>query len=284
MDIRPDGTYCDLTFGGGGHSRHILSKLGEGGRLFSFDQDRDTLANAPDDERFNYVESNFRFLRGALRLRGVEQVDGILADLGVSSHHFDATERGFSFRGEAPLDMRMNQRGGRTAADIVNRYDADTLGRILKEYGELDTTWKIASCIVRAREQAEIKTTAQLVEAVRPCTPKRDESKFLTKLFQALRIEVNGEMEALKMALEQSLKVLRPGGRLVVISYHSLEDRLVKNFMRSGNFAGKVEQDFYGRAQTPFEVITRKAVVPSAEEVERNSRSRSAKLRAATKL
>ena len=284
MDIRPDGTYCDLTFGGGGHSRHILSKLGEGGRLFSFDQDRDTLANAPDDERFNYVESNFRFLRGALRLRGVEQVDGILADLGVSSHHFDATERGFSFRGEAPLDMRMNQRGGRTAADIVNRYDADSLGRILKEYGELDTTWKIASCIVRAREQAEIKTTAQLVEAVKPCTPKRDESKFLTKLFQALRIEVNGEMEALKMALEQSLKVLKPGGRLVVISYHSLEDRLVKNFMRSGNFAGKVEQDFYGRAQTPFEITTRKAVVPTPEEVARNPRSRSAKLRAATKL
>ena len=284
MDIRPEGTYCDLTFGGGGHSRHILSKLGEGGRLFSFDQDRDTLANAPDDERFNYVESNFRFLRGALRLRGVEQVDGILADLGVSSHHFDATERGFSFRGEAPLDMRMNQRGGRTAADIVNRYDADSLARILKEYGELDTTWKIASCIVRAREQAEIKTTAQLVEAVKPCTPKRDESKFLTKLFQALRIEVNGEMEALKMALEQSLKVLKPGGRLVVISYHSLEDRLVKNFMRSGNFAGKVEQDFYGRAQTPFEITTRKAVVPSAEEVARNPRSRSAKMRAATKL
>ena len=284
MDIRPDGTYCDLTFGGGGHSRHILSKLGEGGRLFSFDQDRDTLANAPDDERFNYVESNFRFLRGALRLRGVEQVDAILADLGVSSHHFDATERGFSFRGEAPLDMRMNQRGGRTAADIVNRYDAESLGRIFKEYGELDTTWKIASCIVRAREQAEITTTAQLVEAVKPCTPKRDESKFLTKLFQALRIEVNGEMEALKMALEQSLKVLKPGGRLVVISYHSLEDRLVKNFMRSGNFAGKVEQDFYGRAQTPFEVVTRKAVVPTAEEVARNPRSRSAKMRAAIKL
>jgi 16S rRNA (cytosine1402-N4)-methyltransferase len=284
MAIHPDGTYCDLTFGGGGHSRHILSQLGEKGQLYSFDQDRDTLANAPDDERFNYVESNFRFLRGALRLRGVEQVDGILADLGVSSHHFDATERGFSFRGEAPLDMRMNQRGGRTAADIVNRYDADSLARILKEYGELDTTWKIASCIVRAREQAEIKTTAQLVEAVKPCTPKRDESKFLTKLFQALRIEVNGEMEALKMALEQSLKVLKPGGRLVVISYHSLEDRLVKNFMRSGNFAGKVEQDFYGRAQTPFEITTRKAVVPSAEEVARNPRSRSAKMRAATKL
>ena len=284
MNIRPDGTYCDLTFGGGGHSRHILSFLGEGGRLFSFDQDRDTLANAPDDEHFNYVESNFRFLRGALRLRGVTEVDGILADLGVSSHHFDATERGFSFRGEAPLDMRMNQRGGRTAADIVNGYDADSLARVLKEYGELDTTWKIASCIVRAREQQPILTTAQLVEAVKPCTPKRDESKFLTKLFQALRIEVNGEREALKMALEQSLKVLKPGGRLVVISYHSLEDRLVKNFMRSGNFEGKVESDFFGRAQTPFEIVTRKVVVPSAEEVERNPRSRSAKLRAAAKL
>lgn len=284
MQITPDGTYCDLTFGGGGHSRHILSKLGEGGRLFSFDQDRDTLKNAPDDARFNYVESNFRFLRGALRLRGVEQVDAILADLGVSSHHFDAVERGFSFRGDAPLDMRMNQRGGRTAADVVNSYSAEELGRILKEYGELDTTWKIASCIVRARDEQPITTTAQLVEAVKPCTPKRDESKFLTKLFQALRIEVNGEMEALKMALEQSLKVLRPGGRLVVISYHSLEDRLVKNFMRSGNFEGKIKQDFFGRVETPFEVVTRKAVVPSAVEVERNPRSRSAKMRAAIKL
>ena len=284
LDIKPDGTYCDLTFGGGGHSRHILSKLGPEGRLYSFDQDRDTLSNAPQDERFNYVESNFRFLRGAMRLRGVTEVDGILADLGVSSHHFDATHRGFSFRGEAPLDMRMNQRGGRTAADVVNSYDADSLARILKEYGELDTTWKIASCIVRAREQQPITTTAQLVEAVRPCTPKRDESKFLTKLFQALRIEVNGEMEALKMALEQSLKLLKPGGRLVVISYHSLEDRLVKNFMHSGNFEGKVEQDFFGRITTPFELISRKAIAPSADEVARNSRSRSAKMRAATKL
>ena len=283
LDIRPDGTYCDLTFGGGGHSRHILSKLGEGGSLYSFDQDRDTLQNAPDDERFHYVESNFRFLRSALRLRGVAKVDGILADLGVSSHHFDEVGRGFSFRGEGPLDMRMNQRGGRTAADVVNSYDADTLARVLKEYGELDTTWKIASCIVRAREQAPILTTAQLVEAVKPCTPKRDESKFLTKLFQALRIEVNGEMEALKMALEQSLKVLSPGGRLVVISYHSLEDRLVKNFMRSGNFEGKVEQDFFGRQQTPFDVVSRKAIVPTPEEVERNPRSRSAKMRVAIK-
>ncbi len=283
MAIRPDGTYCDLTFGGGGHSRHILSKIGEKGQLYSFDQDRDTLQNAPDDERFHYVESNFRFLRGALRLRGVTEVDGILADLGVSSHHFDELGRGFSFRGDAPLDMRMNQRGGRTAADVVNSYDAEQLGRILREYGELDTTWKIASCIVREREKAPITTTAQLVDAVAPCTPKRDEKKFLTKLFQALRIEVNGEMEALKMALEQSLKVLRPGGRLVVISYHSLEDRLVKNFMRSGNFDGKVEQDFFGRATAPFEVITRKAIVPSAEEVERNPRSRSAKMRVAEK-
>ena len=284
MDIKEDGTYCDLTFGGGGHSRHILSKLGDKGRLFSFDQDRDTLKNAPQDERFNYVESNFRFLRGALRLRGVEYVDAILADLGVSSHHFDAIERGFSFRGDAPLDMRMNQRGGRTAADIVNSYSVEDLGRIFKEYGELDTTWKIASCLVRSRELQPILTTSQLVEAVKPCTPKRDESKFLTKLFQALRIEVNGEMEALKMALEQSLKVLRPGGRLVVISYHSLEDRLVKNCMRRGSFEGKVKQDFFGRVETPFEVVTRKAIIPSAQEIERNSRSRSAKLRAAIKL
>ena len=283
LDIQPSGTYCDLTFGGGGHSRHILSKLGAEGSLYSFDQDRDTLLNAPDDERFNYVESNFRFLRSALRLRGVDKVDGILADLGVSSHHFDEVGRGFSFRGEGPLDMRMNQRGGRTAADVVNTYDADSLARVLKEYGELDTTWKIASCIERAREKEPITTTAQLVEAVRPCTPKRDESKFLTKLFQALRIEVNGEMEALKMALEQSLKVLRPGGRLVVISYHSLEDRLVKNFMRSGNFEGKIEQDFFGRQQTPFDVVSRKAIVPSQEEVERNPRSRSAKMRVAIK-
>ena len=284
LDIKPDGVYADLTFGGGGHSRHILSKLGAEGRLYSFDQDRDTLANAPDDDRFHYVASNFRFLRGALRWRGVEAVDGILADLGVSSHHFDELERGFSFRGSAPLDMRMNQRGRLTAADVVNDYSADDLTRIFRDWGELDTPWKIASCLERARAAKPIVTTADLVEAVRPCTPKKDESKFLTKLFQALRIEVNGEMEALKMALEQSLKVLKPGGRLVVISYHSLEDRLVKNFLRSGNFEGKVEKDFFGRAEAPFELVTRKAVTPTPEELERNPRSRSAKLRAATKL
>ena len=284
LDLQPGGTYADLTFGGGGHSRRILRALGPEGRLYAFDQDRDTRANCPDDPRFHYVESNFRFLRGALRYRGVTAVDGILADLGVSSHHFDERERGFSFRGEAPLDMRMNQRGSLTAADIVNRYEAERLTRILGDWGELETPWKIAACIIRAREAEPIRTTAQLVAAVAPCTPRRDEAKFLTRLFQALRIEVNGEMEALGMALEQSLKVLRPGGRLVVISYHSLEDRMVKNFLRSGNLAGRIEKDFYGQVHAPFEVLTRKALTPSAEELERNPRSRSAKLRAAVKL
>ena len=284
LDIKEDGIYADLTFGGGGHSRRILESLGENGRLYSFDQDSDTKANAPDDSRFNYVESNFRFLRSALRLRGVTEIDGILADLGVSSHHFDALPRGFSFRGEAPLDMRMNQRGGETAADVVNNRTEEQLATILSQYGELDTTWKIAACIARARAVKPITTTAELVAAVAPCTPKKDESKFLTKLFQALRIEVNGEMEALKMALEQSLKVLKPGGRLVVISYHSLEDRIVKNFIRSGNTDGKIEKDFFGRSTTPWTIVTRKAVVPSDKEIAENPRSRSAKMSAAEKL
>ena len=284
LDIKEDGVYADLTFGGGGHSRRILESLGEKGRLYSFDQDSDTKANAPEDSRFNYVESNFRFLRSALRLRGVTEVDGILADLGVSSHHFDALPRGFSFRGEAPLDMRMNQRGGETAADVVNNRTEEQLATILSQYGELDTTWKIAACIARARAIKPITTTAELVAAVAPCTPKKDESKFLTKLFQALRSEVNGEMEALKMALEQSLKVLKPGGRLVVISYHSLEDRIVKNFIRSGNTDGKIEKDFFGRSTTPWSIVTRKAVVPSDKEIAENPRSRSAKMRAAEKL
>ena len=284
LDIKEDGIYADLTFGGGGHSRRILESLGKNGRLYSFDQDSDTKANAPDDSRFNYVESNFRFLRSALRLRGVTEIDGILADLGVSSHHFAALPRGFSFRGEAPLDMRMNQRGGETAADVVNNRTEEQLATILSQYGELDTTWKIAACIARARAVKPITTTAELVAAVAPCTPKKDESKFLTKLFQALRIEVNGEMEALKMALEQSLKVLKPGGRLVVISYHSLEDRIVKNFIRSGNTEGKIEKDFFGRSTTPWTIITRKAVVPSDKEIAENPRSRSAKMRAAEKL
>lgn len=284
LDIKPNGTYVDLTMGGGGHTREILRHLGSEGRLFSLDQDPDAEANAPDDERFGFVASNFRFVRGALRHRGVEGVDGILADLGVSSHHFDAKHRGFSFRGDAPLDMRMNTRAKRTAADIINSYTKEELSRIFSEYGELDTTWKIANCIVRAREQQPITTTAELVEAVKPCTPAKEEAKFLTKLFQALRIELNGEIEALKMALEQSLKLLNPEGRLVVMSYHSLEDRLVKNFMRSGNCEGKIEKDFFGRAATPFKLITRKAIVPSDREIEINPRSRSARLRIAERV
>ena len=284
LNIKPNGIYIDLTMGGGGHTGEILRRLGPEGRLFSLDQDPEAEANAPSDERFTFVASNFRFVRGNMRLRGVEQVDGILADLGVSSHHFDAKHRGFSFRGEAPLDMRMNTRAKLTAADIVNTYTNDALSKIFSEYGELDTTWKIANCIERARRIEPITTTAALVEAVKPCTPPKDEAKFLTKLFQALRIEVNAEMEALKMALEQSLKLLKPGGRLVVISYHSLEDRIVKNFMRSGNTEGVIEKDFYGRSTSPLRVITRKAIIPTNEEVERNPRSRSAKLRVAEKM
>ncbi len=284
LAIEPNGIYVDLTMGGGGHTREILANLGEGGHLYSLDQDPDAEANAPQDERHTFVASNFRFVRGALRLKGVEQVDGILADLGVSSHHFDAKHRGFSFRGDAPLDMRMNTREGRTAADIVNTYTNDALANIFSEYGELDTTWKIANCIERARNEKPITTTAELVEAVKPCTPPKDEAKFLTKLFQALRIELNGEMEALKMAMEQSLKLLKPGGRLVVMSYHSLEDRIVKNFMRSGNTEGVIEKDFFGRSTTPFKVITRKAIVPTNEEIEINPRSRSAKLRVAERI
>lgn len=284
LNIKPNGIYVDLTMGGGGHTREILKHLGPEGHLYSLDQDPDAEANAPDDPRHTFVASNFRFVRGALRLRGVKKVDGILADLGVSSHHFDAKHRGFSFRGEALLDMRMNTRGGRTAADIVNTYTNEALSKIFAEYGELDTTWKIANCIERARAEKPITTTAELVEAVKPCTPPKDEAKFLTKLFQALRIELNGEIEALKMALEQSLKLLNPEGRLVVMSYHSLEDRLVKNFMRSGNTDGIIEKDFFGRATTPFKVITRKAIAPSDEEIQTNPRSRSAKLRVAERI
>ena len=284
LDIKPNGIYVDLTMGGGGHTREILKHLGAEGHLYSLDQDPDAEANAPQDERHTFVASNFRFVRGALRLRGVERVDGILADLGVSSHHFDTKHRGFSFRGEALLDMRMNTRGGRTAADIVNTYSNEALAKIFTEYGELDTTWKIANCIERARAEKPITTTAELVEAVKPCTPPKDEAKFLTKLFQALRIELNGEIEALKMALEQSLKLLNPEGRLVVMSYHSLEDRIVKNFMRSGNSEGVIEKDFFGRTQTPLKVITRKAIVPSDEEIATNPRSRSAKLRVAERV
>ena len=284
LNIRPDGMYVDLTFGGGGHSRGILERLSAKGRLLGFDQDSDARRNVPDDARFTFIESNFRFMRGQLRLHGYEQVDGVLADLGVSSHHFDTRQRGFSFRFDAPLDMRMNQRAALTAADVVNKYDHAALTRILRDYGELDAPHRAAACIVRSREQHPLRTIDELVACVAPVTPRGTESKFLSKLFQALRIEVNGEMEALRMMLEQSERVLRPGGRLVVIAYHSLEDRTVKNFMRSGRFDGLPEKDFYGRVRSCWQVLTRKALTPSAGEVERNPRSRSAKLRAAVRL
>jgi 16S rRNA (cytosine1402-N4)-methyltransferase len=279
-----DGAYIDLTFGGGGHSREILSRLGSRGRLVAFDQDGDAAVNAPEGEkRLTFVAGNFRFMRGQLRMLGLERVDGVLADLGVSSHHFDTAERGFSFRFDGALDMRMNRRGALTAAKVVNGYAEGDLTRIFRDYGELNGSRRIAACIERARAVEPVETVGRLVEAVRSCMPAREEHKFLSKLFQALRIEVNGEMEALKMALEQSLRVLKPGGRLVVIAYHSLEDRLVKNFMRSGNFEGRVESDFYGVRRAPFGELS-KAVAPGVEEIERNPRSRSAKLRSATKL
>jgi 16S rRNA (cytosine1402-N4)-methyltransferase len=233
--------------------------------------------------KFQFIEGNFKFMRGLLRERGVTALDGVLADLGVSSHHFDSAERGFTFRTAAPLDMRMNRNSKLTAADVVNNYEPARLITILRDYGELDGPHKIAGRIAEARKNSPILTTDELIESVRPLIPRADENRWLSKLFQALRIEVNGEMEALKMALEQSLKMLKPGGRLVVISYHSLEDRLVKNFFRAGNFDGTAEKDFYGRTQTPFEIVTKKAVVPTPAEIERNPRSRSAKLRAATK-
>ncbi len=287
LDIQPDGVYADLTFGGGGHSRAILERLSPKGRLYGFDQDADAKRNyEPTDtiHNFHFVEGNFRFMRGLLRDRGVTQVDGVLADLGVSSHHFDAAERGFSFRADAPLDMRMNRGSKLTAAEVVNSYEPARLIAVFRDYGELDGAHRIAGRIVEARRGGRIGTTGELVEVVRPLVPRSDENRWLSKLFQALRIEVNGEMEALKMALEQSLKVLKPGGRLVVISYHSLEDRLVKNFMRAGNFEGRAEKDFYGRTNVPFEVITRKAVVPTEAEIVANPRSRSAKLRCAEKI
>lgn len=284
LAINPDGTYVDVTFGGGGHSREILSRLGKKGRLFAFDQDRDALANAPDDKRFTLINNNFRFMRGCLRAAGVDSVDGILADLGVSSHHFDTAERGFSFRFDAPLDMRMNQTAHFSAANIVNEYDAQQLATIFGRYGELDKCFRIANSIERARTVKKIETIDELLAAVESCTPRGAESKFRAKLFQALRIEVNGEMQALEMLLEQSLKMLRTGGRLSVITYHSLEDRLVKNYMKSGNFEGKIDKDFFGKTTTPFEIVTRKAIEPTEAEQQQNSRSRSARLRAAEKI
>lgn len=281
LEIDPEGIYVDLTFGGGGHSRGILSQLGENGILFSFDQDLDVLPNIPDDERMVFVRSNFKYMRGALRTYRVDTVDGIFADLGVSSHHFDASERGFSFRFDAPLDMRMNREAQFTAMNVVNEYEHGELLKVIRDYGEMQMPHKIASAIERARP---LNTTFELCEAVRSLTLPHEESKFFAKLFQAIRIEVNGELEALKMMLEQGSKMLKQGGVFSIITYHSLEDRLVKNFFKAGNFEGVVQTDFYGRAQVPLKPVSSKVIIPSDEEIEHNSRARSAKLRVATKL
>lgn len=281
LHIRPEGRYVDVTFGGGGHSRAILEALGEDGRLYAFDQDADALSNRIEDSRFELIHENFKYLRSFLRLKGVRTVDGILADLGVSSHQFDVAARGFSTRLDGALDLRMDQRGGFTAAEVVNGYEEPELRKVLSLYGELPNAAAMARAICVARVQRSISTTFELREAVQRHLPHGQENKYLAMLFQALRIEVNGELEALRMMLEQTVGLLNPGGRLVVISYHSLEDRLVKNFMKSGNFEGVVEKDFYGNPQTPFVRVVSKAVVPSAVEVAGNNRARSAKLRIA---
>lgn len=285
LDIRPGGTYVDVTFGGGGHSREILQRLGPDGRLYSFDQDADAEQNVPEgDERFTFVRSNFRYLTNWMRYYGVDKIDGLIADLGVSSHHFDAEERGFSFRFDAPLDMRMNGRAGMTAADVVNRYDEEALANVFYLYGELKNSRRLASAIVKARGAGNIATIDDLLAIVKPQMPREREKKDLARVFQALRIEVNHEMDALREMLEAALGVLRPGGRLVVLTYHSLEDRMVKNFVRAGRVDGKVEQDFYGRKLTPWKAVNNKVIVPDGHEQEENPRSRSAKLRIAEKL
>ena len=284
LNINPKGIYVDVTFGGGGHSRAIIEKLGDKGRLFSLDQDIDAWANRLNDSRFTFVHSNFSFLKNFLRYYGVDEVDGILADLGVSFHHFDDSERGFSFRHDSRLDMRMNRDSKIDAASIVNSYDEEQLASVLYLYGELKQSRRMASAIVKARNAGEITTTGRLVEVVSPFIRKSQEKKELAQVFQALRIEVNNEIDVLKRLLNQSLEVLKPGGRLVIITYHSLEDRLVKNFMRSGNVEGKVEKDFFGKVNTPWKLINNKVIVASDEEVERNPRSRSAKLRIAEKV
>ena len=283
LNIRTEGTYVDATFGGGGHSRAILSRLGDGGRLLAFDQDADAQANAIDDPRFTLLHENFRYMKSFLRLHGVRSVDGILADLGVSSHQFDVAERGFSTRLEGELDLRMDRRQELTAKDIVNSADVEELTRLLRLYGELPNAYQMAKAIVAARALKAIETTFDLREAVSHHLPRGMENKYLAMLFQALRIEVNGELEALKAMLQQAVELLNPGGRLVVMSYHSLEDRLVKNFFKSGNFEGELKKDFYGNPLVPLKLVTRKAVTAGEEELQRNPRSRSAKLRVAEK-
>lgn len=283
MNLQPGGIYVDVTFGGGGHSKEILRQGDDSIRLFSFDQDEDAEKNIVNDDRFTFVRSNFRYLYNFLRYHNVEKVDSILADLGVSSHHFDDSERGFSFRFDGNLDMRMNKRAGMTAADIVNNYDEEKLADLFYLYGELKNSRKLASVIVKARNNKQIVTIGDFLDIVKPLFGREREKKELAKVFQALRIEVNQEMEALKEMLYSATEALKPGGRLVVITYHSLEDRMVKNIMKTGNIEGKSEQDFFGNVQTPFRLINNKVIVASNEEVNRNPRSRSAKLRIAEK-
>ena len=282
LNIDPDGVYLDLTFGGGGHSREILKRLKDG-CLIGFDQDSDVLANVPDDSRFIFVNHNFRYLRNFLRYCGYDEADGILADLGVSSHEFDEAGRGFSFRFDAELDMRMNQRSRLKATDILNTYSEENLIRIFRNYGEVDNVRRLVDLIVNARTGKMITRSEEFLQVIAPCVPKQKEKKYLAQVYQALRIEVNGELEALEDMLKEAERALRPGGRLVVITYHSLEDRIVKNFLKSGNFEGKVEKDFYGHVKRNFELVNRKVIVPSEEEIERNPRARSAKLRIAEK-
>lgn len=285
LQVRPDGVYVDATFGGGGHSMAIMERLSLSGHLYSFDQDDEAVSRAPKDERFTIVYSNFRFLRNFMRYYGVESVDGVLGDLGVSFHHFDAAERGFSFRQDAPLDMRMNRHGARTAADLLATLSEEELANVLYLYGELKQSRRMASAIVKSREAGKpVHTTGELLELIKPMINPRQEKKELAMVFQALRIAVNGELTALEEFLMQACELLKPGGRLAIITYHSLEDRLVKNFMRSGNIRGEVEKDFFGRSASPLKMLGSKPIVPSAEAVERNPRSRSAKLRVAVKL
>ena len=283
LAIRPAGVYVDVTFGGGGHSREILSRMDADGRLFGFDQDADAEANIIGDERFTFVRSNFRYLNNWMRYYGVEAIDGLIADLGVSSHHFDDAARGFSFRFDAPLDMRMNKRDGMTAADVLNKYDESRLADVFYLYGELRNSRRLAAAVAKARAVKPIETTQDLVEATAPLFKREREKKDVAKMFQALRIEVNHEMDALREMLKAAAGLLRPGGRLVVITYHSLEDRIVKNVIRTGNPEGAALQDFYGRVATPFAAVNNKVITPGAAELDANPRSRSAKLRIAEK-
>jgi len=281
LNIKPDGIYVDVTFGGGGHSKEILNRLGAKGRLFGFDQDLDAIKNTVDDKRFTFVRSNFRFLKNFLRYHNVEKVDGVLADLGVSSHHFDEAERGFSFRFDGPLDMRMNTASKLTASKVLNTYTEEQLADVFYLYGELHNSRKIARTIVQSRAKESIEQIFQLIEILKPYFGREKEKKDMARVFQALRIEVNKEMEVLRELLEQCVEVLNPGGRIVVLTYHSLEDRLVKNFFRSGNFEGKLEKDFYGNVIAPLKPVNNKVIVADEAEVERNPRARSAKLRVA---